>query len=144
MKTKGLSRIVIGVNDLEEAIERYSRLLGATFVRIPREISEQFGSLVAISWEAQLELVSSIPGIQGRGLLEKKLGLMGVIYNCDDAKAASELAADMGGAVVAKIEMDQTQIDDYLGGRFSCFLEYALDPVITDGVPSALAQIVDK
>lgn len=144
MKTRGLSRVVIGVKNLDEAVARYSRLLGATFSLIPRETSERFGSLVAISWDAQLELVAPIPGVEGRGLLNKQEGFMGIIYNCDDVEAARAISAEMGGEVIATIVMNQQQIDRHLEGRFSYFVEYAINPSVTDGVPSALAQITAK
>jgi predicted enzyme related to lactoylglutathione lyase len=144
MRTRGLSRVVIGVKNLDEAVERYSRLLGTTFSMIPREATERFGSLAAVSWDAQLELVARIPGVEGRGLLTKQDGFMGIIYNCDDVEAARAISAEMGGEVVASIVMNQEQIDRHLEGRFSHFVEYAINPKLTDGVPSAIAQITNK
>lgn len=144
MKTRGINRIVVGVRDLDEAVARYSRLLGAEFSFVPLAVTERFGSRVAISWEAQLELVQALPGIDGYGLLPKADGLMGVIYNCDDVETARKVANDMGAEVLRTIEMNQEQIDANLGGRHSMFLEYSIGPGLTDGVPTVLAQIEEK
>ncbi|MFI6309594.1 hypothetical protein ACIBEK_05485 [Nocardia fusca] len=62
MGIKGVNRIVVGVPDIDQAIAHYEKLLGATFERVPDEFCKGFGSRVAISWDAGIELVAPLQG----------------------------------------------------------------------------------
>jgi methylmalonyl-CoA/ethylmalonyl-CoA epimerase len=146
MKPKGVNRVVVAVNDLEKAIDIYSKLLGATFHDVSAG-SEQYGVRAAISWDAGIELCAPIPGRDSyiEQLIEKRgEGLMGVVFCVDDVGQACARAKDMGISVLTSLDYDQKQIDEQLQGRFKKYKWYMLNASDLCGVGAIIAQIEPK
>jgi methylmalonyl-CoA/ethylmalonyl-CoA epimerase len=142
MGVKGVNRIAVGVPDIEQAIAHYEKLLGVTFERVPDEFCNGFGSRVAISWEAGIELVAPLEGPAGdtMGLLPKQMGFMGVIFDVDDVEDAARTAEAAGARVVREIRLSSEQIDAVFGPSVTTFDELALDTADT-GIPIVLGEI---
>lgn len=142
MGVKGVNRIAVGVPDIDQAIAQYEKLLGVTFERVPDEFCKGFGSRVAISWDAGIELVAPLDGPAGdtMGLLPKQMGLMGVIFDVDDVEDAARTAEAAGARVVREIRLSSEQIDAVFGHSVTTFDEVALDTADT-GIPIVLGEI---
>lgn len=147
MKSQGVNRVVIAVEDLQKAIELYSKLLGATFHGASPD-AETYGVSVAMSWDAGIELACPLPGRDSpiRKFIEKHgEGLMAVVFAVDDVDECRATAEQMGVGVLAMIaDYDQEQIDKYLQGRFKKYKEYMLNPADTCGVGPIVGQIEPK
>jgi predicted enzyme related to lactoylglutathione lyase len=141
VKVRGVNRIAIGVTDLDEAIAHYGKLLNTHFEVVPPEFSQPMGSNVAISWEAGIELVAPLPGAAGEviGLLPKKQGLMGVVFNVDDVDEAARNAGEMGISVAREIRLNVEQMNAVFGGRVTRFEEISFDA--KSGIPMVLGEI---
>jgi predicted enzyme related to lactoylglutathione lyase len=142
MRVKGVNRIAIGVSNLEEAIQHYSKLLNAKFEVVPSEFTRPIGSNAAVSWEAGIELVEQLPGPAGNvvGLLPKRLGLMGVVFNVDDVDEAARNAEAMGITVAHEIRMDDQQMKAVFNGAVTRFEEISFHPE-QSGIPMVLGEI---
>jgi predicted enzyme related to lactoylglutathione lyase len=146
MKVKDINRVVIGVKDMDKGMEFYSKLLNITFYEVDKKLAGSFGARVAISWEGKIELVCPLPGRDSgaKGLLEHKEGLLGVIFNVDDADEARRTAEEMGVGIKATVEMNPEQIETYHQDRFKKFKEYFLNAEDTGNVSIILGQIEEK
>ncbi|MBF6207907.1 VOC family protein [Nocardia abscessus] len=142
MGIKGINRIVVGVPDIDQAIAHYEKLLGATFERVPDEFCKGFGSRVAISWDAGIELVAPLqgPASDTIGLLPKRMGFMGIIFDVDDVEDAARTAEAAGARVVRELRLSSEQMNAVFGQSMTTFEEVALDTGDT-GIPIVLGEI---
>lgn len=146
MKPKGVNRVVIAVKELDRAIDKYSRLLGATFHDVSAG-SEPYGVKAAISWDAGIELCSPIPGKNSyiEQIINKQgEGLVGVVFCVDDVEQACAQAKNMGVSVLAALDYDQRQIDERLQGRFKKYKWYMLSAADLFGAGVFIGQIEPK
>ncbi len=147
MKPMGVNRVTIAVKDLQNGIDTYSRLLGASFNSANSEDAAKFGIEVAMSWDAGIELVAPLPDRDShvRNHIEQHgEGLMTVIFAVDDVDESGEQAKRLGAQIWHTLEYDQSQIDEHLQGRFSKYREHMLSPKGTCGVGPVIAQIEPK
>jgi predicted enzyme related to lactoylglutathione lyase len=142
MRLKGVNRVAIGVENLHEAITHYSKLLNTSFEMVPPAYTHPMGSEVAISWEAGIELVAQLPGEAGEkiGLLPKKLGLMGVVFNVENIDEAARHAAALGVDVAHEIRLTPEQMKNVFGDVVVRFDEISFD-VEKSGIPMVLGDI---
>lgn len=143
---RGVNRVVIAVKDLNEGIELYSKLLGATFFRASFA-GEPFGFDVANSWDAGIELCAPLPGQDSpisQFIEQHGEGLMAVIFAVDDAEEALAKAEKLGIGLMIPIEYSQDQIREHLQDRFRKYKEYVLNSADICGFSVILGQIEPK
>lgn len=145
MKTKGINRVAIVVNDLDRAVALYSELLNTTFH--PIQIAEEHGVRAAFSYEPGIEIASPIPGSNelmalalAQHIKEHGEGLYGVVFSVDDIEQARAKAEELGIGVLHKMEVDPDEIKRSFQDRFSSFTEYFLNPEDTHGAIVVLGQ----
>ncbi len=138
MKQKGINRIVIGVWDFQKGKEYFEKLLGAEFAPENEDgEASAFGVRVSMAWEAGIELISPLPGVQSpvRDEMEKNgEGIKGIVFAVDDADHAMSQGNAMGLQSHYDLDYDQSQIDTKCQGRFTKYKEYfitAADPLHT-------------
>ena len=147
MKPLGVNRVAIAVKDLQNGINTYSKLLGATFNSANAEDAAKFGIEVAMSWDAGIELVAPLPDSDShvKNFIEQRgEGLMGVIFAIDDVDDAKDAALELEAQIWHALDYDQNEIDTHLQGRFTKYKEYMLSPKGTCGVGPVIAQIEPK
>ena len=135
MRTK-LHRVVIAVKDLDEAVARYERLFGATFVRTAAAVAETTGVAVAADPDTGLELACPIANTPtpisadiASWLELHGDGVYGVAVNAgDDFEEALETArADDLTFAMEPFSFTQAEIDHEFGGRYSRYEEAIVD-----------------
>jgi catechol 2,3-dioxygenase-like lactoylglutathione lyase family enzyme len=135
MKTK-LHRVVIAVKDLDEAVPRYERLFGATFVRTAEAVADATGVAVAADPDSGLELASPLPGTPtdisadiASWLATHGEGVYGLGVNAgDDFEEALAVArADDLTFAMEPFSFTQEDIDREFGGRYSRYEEAIID-----------------
>ena len=99
-KQRGINRVVVGVWDFEAGQRFYEQLLGACFESENDDgEAAAFGVRVAMAWDAGIELVSPIDGVDSymRTELERNgEGVKGVVFAVDDADASMGAATELG------------------------------------------------
>jgi catechol 2,3-dioxygenase-like lactoylglutathione lyase family enzyme len=134
MTTK-IHRIAIAVKDIDAAIEKYSKLLGAKFVKTGAAVSEHVGVYVASDWAMGIELASPVPGTLNPGakkieqyLAEYGEGVFGTAFVVDDMASAVEMA-NKAGVKESQPTFDFTpeQLEAEFGGVFTRFEETLMD-----------------
>ncbi len=143
MKALGVNRVTLAVEDVDEAVGFYTKLLGATFHDQDRS-SKSLGIRCAISWDAGIELLSPIPGCRTywTELIEKRgYGLLSVVLAVDDVEACRRNAEEMNVRVYPLVDCSPRDIEKYLQNRFKKYKEYVLDPADTFGVGPVIGQI---
>jgi hypothetical protein len=60
MKIEGIDRVVIGVRDMDKAVEFFSRLFETKFIELKGPGIEALGERASISLDAQMELISPV------------------------------------------------------------------------------------
>jgi catechol 2,3-dioxygenase-like lactoylglutathione lyase family enzyme len=148
MGLRGIDRIVIAVHDLEKSKQKYSELLGATFMAADWT-GEPFGINVAISWDAGIELCAPMPGREEDSAVSPFLahrgeGILTVCFGVDDADSAHERASGLGYGCVNSLDYTQEEIDQHLEGLFSRYHEFFLDTHSSCGFGVALVRIDPK
>ena len=150
MKPKGVNRVVIAVEDLDEAVALYSGLLGTTF-HYADALAAPYGIRGAVSWDAGVEFVSPLPesdAAMGRAVRrfieEHGGGLFSVVLSVDDVDEAPARAKEVGIRVTGLVEFDQEQIGRFLQDRFSKFKQYVLKATDTCGAQVVLGQLEPK
>jgi predicted enzyme related to lactoylglutathione lyase len=130
MKQRGVNRVVMAHWDFEAAKEFYEQVLGATFEKENDDgEAAQFGVRVAMSWNAGIELVSPLEGVDGpiRSMLEERgEGLAGVVFAVDDCDASMDAAQEHGLSSYYFLDYSQEQIDKKCAGKFSQYKEHFL------------------
>jgi len=146
MEIEGVDRIVIGVKDMDEALEFFSRVFETDFVEMKGPLFEEAGVRLCINLDKHLELIS--PGYPVKDvnppdtktlaawLEERGNGtLFGLALKVKDAeKAASELEKK-GIRIVGKIEPEQSEFLSIAN-----FKEIFLEEEDTLGIKIALAE----
>ena len=128
VKQRGINRVVVAVWDFDAGKAFYEKLLGTTFA--PENDDGEaaaFGVRVAMAWEAGVELVSPLPGVDSpiRADLEANgEGLKGVVFAVDDADASMAAARDLGLDHYYFLDYTAEQIDAKCQGRFDRYKEY--------------------
>ena len=116
MELRGINRIVVAVNNLEEAKKSYSEAFGATF-RQANWTGEAFGIEVAISWDAGIELCAPIKGCEDTSAVSAFLanngeGVMSVILGVEDALKAKHKAESAGVLAFHSVDYTQEEIKE--------------------------------
>lgn len=127
-KQRGINRVVMAVWDFEAGKRFYEQLLGASFA--PENDDGEaaaFGVRVAMAWDAGVELVSPLPGVESALRAEMEAngeGLKGVVFAVDDADACMAAGKALGQDAYYSLDYSQEQIDRKCQGRFSRFKEH--------------------
>lgn len=148
MGLRGINRIVIAVRDLEQAKQKYSSLLGATFMEADWT-GEPFGINVAIAWDAGIELCAPMIGREEDSAVSPFLahrgeGILTVCFGVDDADKAFQRASSLGYGTVNSLDYTQEEIDQHLDGLFNRYHEFFLDTHSSCGFGVALVRIDPK
>ena len=148
MELRGINRIVVAVNNLEEAKKTYSEAFGATF-RQANWTGEAFGIEVAISWDAGIELCAPIKGCEDTSAVSAFLanngeGVMSVILGVEDALKAKHKAESAGVLAFHSVDYTQEEINSHLDGMFEKYQEFFLNSTSQFGFSIAVAQIDPK
>lgn len=128
MTQRGVNRVVVAVWDFDAGRRFFEQVLGAEFA--PENDDGEaaaFGVRVAMAWEAGVELVSPLPGVDSpiRAELERNgEGLKGVVFAVADADASMAAAERLGLEHYYFLDYSQEQIDAKCQGRFSRYKEY--------------------
>lgn len=127
---RGVNRVVIGVWDFEAGKAFYERLLDAHFEKENDDgEAAQFGVRVAMAWDAGVELVSPLPGVESamRTSLEQNgEGIQGVVFAVPDADRSLAAAEAEGLSAYYSLDYTQEQIDRKCAGRFTTYKEHFL------------------
>jgi len=125
MKTKGIDRVFIGVRDMDKAKAFFSNLFEAEFVELTGPTVEALEERVAISFKANIELLSprlplsktAPPYLKdlARVLEEQESVLLGVSYKVSDADSTAAEAERKGVRIDGVIET--TDFDEALSCR---------------------------
>ena len=127
-KQRGINRVVMAVWDFEAGKRFYEQLLGASFA--PENDDGEaaaFGVRVAMAWDAGVERVSPLPGVESALRAEMEAngeGLKGVVFAVDDADARLAAGKALGQDSYYSLDYSQEQIDRKCQGRFSRFKEH--------------------
>lgn len=148
MGLRGVNRVMIAVRDMAKAKQKYSDLLGATFVDADWT-GEPFGINVAIAWDAGIELCApmldrEVDSAVSQFLAHRGEGIMSVFFGVNDGEAAIQRAAALGFGCVNALDYTQEEIDQHLGGRFTRYQEFTLDSAAGLGFAVTLARIDEK
>ncbi len=137
MKAKGINRVIIAVRDIDEAMKRYSDLLGLSFW--DAGIQEKWSVHARISWEGGLELVMPLDSKSpiAKFLDKHGEGLFAVAFNVTDIDRATATARNKGIRVTDDIDRDES-------GIFQMFREMVLHPRDTGGIQMLLVQTKPK
>lgn len=147
-KQRGVNRVVMAAWDFDAARAFYEQLLGATFA--PENDDGEaaaFGVRVAMAWDAGVELVSPIPGVDSPIRTEMENngeGLKGVVFAVDDADAAMAAGEDLGLSSYYFLDYTQEQIDRKCQGRYTRYKEHfvAVRPPLSGTV--LLGEFVER
>lgn len=129
-KQRGINRVIFGVWDFEAGKAFYEKLLGATFA--PENDDGEaaaFGVRVAMAWDAGVELISPLPGVDSPIREEMEAngeGLKGVVFAVDDADASMAAGEEFGLSAYYFLDYTQEQIDQKCQGRFTRYKEHFL------------------
>jgi catechol 2,3-dioxygenase-like lactoylglutathione lyase family enzyme len=134
MTTK-IHRIAIAVKDIDVAIEKYSKMFGATFVKTADAVSQHVGVYVASDWSIGIELASPVPGSLNpvAQKMEKFLahngeGVFGTAFAVDDMAMAVATANKAGTQeLMPTFGFTPEQLDAEFGGVFTRFEETLMD-----------------
>ena len=145
MNTKGVNRVMIAVNDIDNSKKFYSDLLGATF-HDANWTGEPFGILVAISWDAGIELCAPMPHRKDDSAVSHFLatrgeGIMNVFFGVKDGDMAMSRAREHGFECVHSLDYSQEELDCHLDGLFERYQEFMLDTAERCGFAITLARI---
>ena len=125
MKTKGIDRVFIGVRDMDKAKAFFSNLFETEFVELTGPTVEALEERAAISFEANIELLSprlplsknAAPYLKdlAKVLEEKESILLGLCYRVGDTKTAAAEAEQTGVSIDGVIET--ADFDEVLSWR---------------------------
>jgi 4-hydroxyphenylpyruvate dioxygenase-like putative hemolysin len=151
MKSMGVNRVVIAVEDLDGAVSLYSRLFNTSFREGDGAMDASYGIRAAVSWDAGIEIVSPLPesdahmGQAVAQFLKKNgAGVYSVVFSVDNVDEAYSRATEMGIRVSGKFELDKEQIGRFLDDKFKKFKQYSLSAADTCGVQIVMGQIEPK
>lgn len=148
MEIEGIDRLVIGVRDLDRALDLFKNVFGVEFTEVRGAAPEMAGCRLAISFDKKLELISPVaeparetnppdPRELRRRLDEAGEAILyALIFKVKDYDAAVASAARHGVGVVGdKLEMAR---DEQFG--LSDLEEAALDEDATLGIKMAFVK----
>lgn len=147
-KQRGINRVVMAVWDFDAGKTYFEKLLGACFA--PENDDGEaaaFGVRVAMAWDAGVELVSPIPGVDSPIRAEMEAngeGLKGVVFAVDDADASMAAGEELGLSSYYFLDYSQAQIDRKCQGRFTRYKEHfvAVQPPLSGTV--LLGEFIEK
>ncbi|HEY1966935.1 MAG TPA: VOC family protein [Pseudonocardia sp.] len=147
-----LHRVVIVVADLDAAIDRYTRLFGASFTRTQAAVAAATGVAAAADPDIGIELACPLAGhpspiaadLAG-WLAERGEGIYGMALNCPDDfdEALAGARAEGLSFAMEPLSFSPEQIDHEFGGRYSQYREAIVDRKHL-GYALAYNAIVDK
>jgi len=120
MKIEGIDRVVIGVKDLDRAIEFFSKLFEVDFVEMTGPAAEAGGVRFAVNLDKHIELISPVYPLKDVNppnpmklakLLEQQgdAALFALAFKVEDA---AEAAADLerkGIGIITTLELEQAE-----------------------------------
>ena len=125
MKTQGIDRVIIGVRDMDRAMAFFADMFEAEFIEMKGPSIEAMEERAAISFEAQIELVSPLVPLSKKAhpfikrlaeqLETRESVLAGLAYRVKDTKAIEAEAVRKGIRIEAAIETDE--LDEQLRWR---------------------------
>jgi catechol 2,3-dioxygenase-like lactoylglutathione lyase family enzyme len=127
-RERGVNRVVMAVWDFDAGKTFYEEVLGATFA--PENDDGEaaaFGVRVAMAWEAGVELVSPLEGVDSAVRTHMEAngeGLMGVVFAVGDADASMAAAEKHGLSHYYFLDYSTEEIDAKCTGRFDTYKEY--------------------
>lgn len=130
MRQRGVNRVVMAVRDIEAGREFYERLLGCEFHPGNDEEAAAFGVKILFSFDAGIELVAPIEGMDShinKILDERGEGIVGVVWAVEDADASKSAGEELGVSTFYTLDYSQSQIDRDLQGRFSRYYEHFMN-----------------
>ena len=122
MKIDGIQRVVFAVKDLEKASERFSELLGVSF--IDHGVQEEFGlrAMVSEDWTIELITPSGSNSLLTTYLETRGEGIFGFSVNVKDIEGARVDIAAKGYSFITDV-LDIGPVDNW-----KVFKEMGLDP----------------
>ena len=119
-KIEGISRLIIGVKDMDKALEFFSEVFEVDFVEMKGPLVEAGGVRIAISVDKKLELLSPIyplkdvspnppdPNTLAKLLEERGDGILyALVFKVEDATKAAADAERKGIGIVTTLELEQ-------------------------------------
>lgn len=148
MNLRGINRIIVAVNNLEESKRYYSKLVGASF-NDANWTGEKYGINVAISWDAGIELCAPMKGRENDSAVSQFLkttgeGVINVVFNYDESAKILSDAYSMNIECLHSLDYTQEEIDTHLNALFSHYEEHVLNTRSDCGFSVTIAQITDK
>ncbi|MFC1944731.1 VOC family protein [Chloroflexota bacterium] len=133
MKTEGIQRVVVVVRDLDEAVKRYSELMGMDFIDFGAQ--EGFGVRAMVSRDWSVEIISPIDpqSAAARHLEKRGEGVIGVAFMVPNLDEAKDNAVGKGVRVLDEVDFGSVDI-------WKSFKEVMLHGGETHGVPIILVQ----
>jgi catechol 2,3-dioxygenase-like lactoylglutathione lyase family enzyme len=134
MTTK-IHRIAIAVKDIDVAIDKYSKIFGASFVKTAEAVSKHVGVYVASDWTMGIELASPVPGSENpvakrmeTFLAANGEGVFGTAFVVDDMTAAVAKANKAGvKELMPTFGFTPEQLEAEFAGVFTRFEETLMD-----------------
>jgi hypothetical protein len=145
---RGINRVVVAVWDFEAGQRFFEQLVGARFEAESDDgEAAAFGVRVAMAWDAGIELVSPIEGVDSyvRTDLERNgEGLKGVVFAVDDADASLAAAGELGLHPYHLIDYSREEIDARCAGRFDRYKEHFIAAKAPLSGTVLLGEFVDR
>ncbi len=137
MQVKRIQRVVIAVRNLDEAVMRYSDLLGVRFVDYGEQ--EKGGVRAMVSEDWLVELISPVQpqSVAARFLEKHGEGVMGVAFEVADLYEARRNVENNGFKVLDEIDFGAVD-------QWSSFKEIILHPKDTNGAPIMFVEVQPK
>ncbi len=119
MELRGVNRIVVAVQDLEESKGLFTAALGATW-QDASWTGEALGIEIAISWDAGIELISPMIGreddsIVSGFLAENGDGVVNIVFGVSDGTAAKDRTESVGLPALHSLDYSREKLDLHLG-----------------------------
>ena len=146
LKITELDRVILMINDMDEALEFFSGILCIKFKETDKETQENAYNRGCVSLDNHLHLVqpyipmpeSAPPPLQiASKLIQKEKGILSLsIFKSDDSRDSKNRMEKMGYKVLNSWEDD----NDYASVGITNLYEYLFDTVDEDGLPTVISQ----
>jgi len=147
-KQRGINRVVVAVWDFEAGQRFYERLVGARFEpEVDDGEAAAFGVRVAMAWDAGIELISPIDGVDSyvRTELERNgEGLKGVVFAVEDADSSLSAAGELGLSAYHTLDYTLAEIDARCAGRFDRYKEHFIAAKAPLSGTVLLGEFIDR
>ena len=147
-KQQGINRVVVAVWDFDAGQRFYQQLLGARFEpEVDDGEAAAFGVRVAMAWDAGIELVAPIEGVEShvRTDLERNgEGVKGVVFAVEDADASMAAAGELGLSAYHSLDYTLAEIDARCAGRFDRYKEHFIGAKAPLSGTVLLGEFIDR